>query len=129
MARHTVVSDIFDQIPGSGPVKVRDASPVRDFLSVTDAAAALRALAVSQLSGVFNVGSGVATSVRELAETALAVAGQGDRAVVATAPTGRRSYNVLDIAQTCLALAWRPERTLHDDLARLLDERNHMAHE
>jgi UDP-glucose 4-epimerase len=120
MSQANVLSTVLAQIPGNGPVSVMDTAPVRDFLWIADATAALAAMALGEMAGVFNVGSGCGTSVLELARTALAVAGQPDRAVIATAPAHRASHLVVDIADTCAAFGWQPTTTLRDGLAALL---------
>ena len=120
MAANNVVSDIISQIPGTGPIRVRDDTPVRDFLGVSDAAAALALMVENPYRGIVNVGSGIGTSVRELAELLLAAAGKVRRDVVATEPSPRMSINVLDISATRRILGWLPEVTLQEELARCL---------
>ncbi len=112
MATNNVMSDIMRQVPGDGPLSVRDDSPVRDFLSVTDAAVAFGLIIEKRFRGIVNVGSGVGTSVRALAEMALRGAGQQDRKIVATTPSLRRSINVLDISETSKVLGWTPTAPL-----------------
>ena len=38
MAANNVMSDILGQVPGDGPLVVRDIAPVRDYLWIEDAA-------------------------------------------------------------------------------------------
>ena len=90
-SENTVLSTILGQVSKSGPLVVRDDTPVRDFLWVEDAADCLVQMATGAPTGIFNVGSGIGTSVRELALQALDVLGQSDRAVVAGASGGRLS--------------------------------------
>ena len=120
MATNNVISDIIHQIFGSGSLHVRDDRPVRDFLSVSDATAGFGALVESEFRGIVNIGSGVGTSVRALAELALGIAGQQDRTIIATEPSCRRSINVLDITETSKALGWAPVRSLKSQLSELL---------
>lgn len=121
MSANTVVSDIIRQIPGHGPLHVRDDEPVRDFLAVSDAASAFRRFLEGRHRGIVNVGTGIGTSVRALAEMSLALAGEAAREVVATAPSGRRSMNILDISETTRLLGWAPALALADQLARLVE--------
>jgi UDP-glucose 4-epimerase len=121
MAANNVMSDIMRQVPGEGSLRVRDNAPVRDFLPVTDAAAAFGLIVSEGFRGIVNVGSGVGTSVRTLAEIALRGAGQQYREIVSTAPSLRRSVNVLDISATRKLLGWSPTdpiRQLSDFLAQ-----------
>jgi UDP-glucose 4-epimerase len=120
MSSKNVLSDILRQIPGSAALRLRDDSPVRDFLCVTDAAAAVAASADVRPGGVLNVGSGVGLSIRELARMALRAAGEPQREIVAVERSPRRSVNILDIALTRQRLGWTPRSTLRELLARLI---------
>jgi UDP-glucose 4-epimerase len=120
MSLNNVLSDIMRQVPGTGALSVRDDQPVRDFVAASDVAGAFGRLAQSSFSGIVNVGSGVPTSVRELAAMVLSLAGQQERPIVATTPSDRRSINVLDISRTTQLLGWRPVRPLRDELNFLL---------
>ena len=112
MSRGNVMSDILSQIPGEGPLLIRDDTPVRDFLAVHDAAKAFAGLARSDVRGVVNVGSGVGTRIRDLAQIALSLSGELGREIVATQPTGRPSINVLEVGVTIQKLEWSPSLTL-----------------
>ena len=120
MAASNVLSDIIAQLPGSGPLVVRDAAPVRDYLHVRDVAEALVRFAESNYSGIINVATGSGTSVRRLAEIVSAAAGQAGREVVSTNSMARPSTNVLDIKATSAILDWRPRMDLVDGLTELV---------
>jgi nucleoside-diphosphate-sugar epimerase len=120
MPASNVLSRILQQVPGQGPVAVMDLAPVRDFLWIDDAADALARMIVGEACGAFNVGTGAGTSVGDLIRTALAIAGQPDRDILATAPSSRRSHLVVDPTATRLAFGWQPTMTLRDGLAALL---------
>lgn len=120
MAGNNVISDILAQMCASGPISVRATTPVRDFLWVDDAGEALAVLALRRPGGVFNIGSGRSVSVAELAESALRVAGQQHRAVVATRPEGPPSRLRLDLSKTAQTLGWSADMTLDRGLALLL---------
>ena len=116
MSKGNVMSDILRQIPGEGPLLVRDDTPVRDFLAVDDAARFFTLLAGSRIHGVLNVGSGVGTRIRALAETALALCGEIGREIVATRPALRPSVNVLNVEETAKVLGWAPSRSLAEHM-------------
>lgn len=120
MARGNVLTAILDQIPAPGPIRVLDTGPVRDFLWAEDAALALAAVAAGRATGVFNVGSGTGTSILALAQTALQAAGQPRRTIEATAPAGRPSKILLDIADTQSAFDWAPATPLPAGVRSLL---------
>ena len=120
MAPNNVFADILRQIPGEGPLTLRDLAPVRDYLWVDDAAAGLAALAAARKSGLFNLGTGTGTSVGNLARQALACAGERGRPVHATVTAGRDSHLVLDAADTAAQVGWSPSVSLDDGLRRLM---------
>lgn len=119
MASNNVMSDILAQIGTQGPLRVRDAAPLRDYLWVEDAARGLVDAATANLSGAFNLASGVGTSVRQLAAMILSIAKE-DRPLEETAPAGRLSHLVLNIAETTQRLGWSPSMSLREGLSRLV---------
>jgi UDP-glucose 4-epimerase len=121
MSEQNVMSAILTQIPGPGPVRVRDIGPVRDFLWADDAADALVRMADATRTGLFNVGSGIGRSVGDVASLALKVGGQPDRLVVSTQPGARRSHLVLDISETVSVWQWSPVTGMEDGINRLLN--------
>lgn len=108
MSANNVLSDIARQLPGEGPLHVRDQYPVRDFLAVDEAAQATALCLRRGLRGVLNLGSGTGLSVYEVARVALRAAGQDGRAIQSTQPSGRRSVNILNISLARQALGWQP---------------------
>lgn len=123
MSASTVISDILKAIPGNGPLQIRDASAVRDYLWIDDFCACVAALLQHRSSGVFNVGSGAGLSVGEVARTALRIAGEGDRDVISTAGESG-SHLVLDINDTVSAFGWRPSTPMELMLRRMLELRH-----
>jgi UDP-glucose 4-epimerase len=121
MPTNCAVGEILAQIPRHGPLWVRNDAPVRDFLWVGDAAAALVILAVQHAPGIFNLGTGIGTSVGNLARMALAAAGQNGRAVRAREPAGRCSCRVLDVAHTIAKIGWRAQVSLPHGLSHILE--------
>lgn len=120
MSADTAIATILAQMHADGPVRVRDDAPVRDFLWIEDAAAALRLMAERVRGGLYNVGSGVGTSVREVARLALACSARPNRDIIVTNPQRRASSTVVDIAATTRDFGWTPRVSLSDGLARLV---------
>jgi len=88
----------------------------RDYVYVGDVArAALAALAHD--GGVFNVGTGVETSVLELAAAIGAASGIDRPAEHEPARLGELQRSVLDVSLAARELGWRPEHSLADGLA------------
>jgi UDP-glucose 4-epimerase len=116
MSPCNVVSDIAKQLGRPTPLVVRDDGPVRDFLSVNAAANAIGLLVQAPQPGIFNIGSGIGVSIRELALLALRAVGEQSREIVVTHPSGRHSVNILDISDTQRCLGWGATYAPLDDL-------------
>jgi UDP-glucose 4-epimerase len=119
MAANNVISDILRQLHGSGPLVMRLLTPVRDYLWVEDAAAGIAAVAMGVPTGCFNLGTGVGTSVRQLAQTVLDLAGQTDRRIQG-GEIGAHSMLILDASTTREAFGWTARTPLVEGLGRLI---------
>jgi UDP-glucose 4-epimerase len=114
----TVINAILTQLPGGGPVVLRDTAPIRDFLSVRDAAAALAMAARLRSPKILNIGTGIGTSIGGLVRILLELNGTPDREVVAKQPGSPTGF-VLDIAETTRKTGWLPKVELRQGLAGL----------
>jgi UDP-glucose 4-epimerase len=126
MSQNNVLSTILRQIPGMGSLEVMDTNPVRDFIWVQDAAEGIVALALGQFhkgneGGLYNLGTGVGTSIGALASLALQVAGQNDRPVKSKSSSGRPSCLILDSSHTTSTCGWKPKTSLQQGLTHLLN--------
>ena len=92
-----------------------DGSQTRDYVYAGDVARASLA-AAGQDGGVFNVGTGIETSVLELYELCRRVAGSDLQAEHAEARLGELQRSVLDRSRAERELGWRPEVGLEDGL-------------
>jgi UDP-glucose 4-epimerase len=102
---------------GETPRIFGDGSQTRDYVYAGDVARASLA-AVGRDGGVFNVGTGIETSVTELYELCRQVAGSELQAEHAEARLGELQRSVLDVSLAERELGWRPELTLEDGLRR-----------
>jgi UDP-glucose 4-epimerase len=93
-----------------------DGRQTRDFVHVDDVVAAV--LAVPGKGGVFNVGSGVPTSVLELHERCRVVSGDDRPPAMGPARPGDLQRSTLDISLAAAELGWRPEVELDEGLRR-----------
>ena len=118
MKSGTVVAEILSQIPGHGPIYVRNSETDRDFIWIEDVANGLARIAKNSISGVFNIGSGVAISITELAKLALDLAGESSRSIVSD--SFDPSTIILDIDDTKKLLGWCPYVQISDGLSRML---------
>jgi GDP-L-fucose synthase len=96
-----------------------DGTATRDLLFVEDAADGVaRALARGPLACAVNLGSGVETSVRELAETLCALMGFRGRLVFDAARPAGAPRRLLDTRRAGALLGWRARTPLRLGLAR-----------
>jgi len=121
MAANNVLSDILNQLPNSSPLFVRNGKPIRDFVWLENAVQALVLLIRESVSGVFNVGTGVATSIHDLADMALKITGQGDRSINSMILDSDYSYNVINIEKMKRTLNWVPAVTLEHSIKNMAD--------
>lgn len=119
MAAGTIFADIIRQLGGSGPVTIRETTPVRDYLWVDDAAEALAFMTKGSATGIYNVASGNAVSCEQLTNLVLRFSGQDGRTVVGALPP-RHSVLRLDISATTRDFGWLPRTGLQAGIAELL---------
>ncbi|HET7554796.1 MAG TPA: NAD-dependent epimerase/dehydratase family protein [Gaiellaceae bacterium] len=100
---------------GQAPRIFGDGRQTRDYVFAGDVAQASLA-AVGRDGGVFNVGTGLETSVVELYELSRAVAGSSLEAVEAPARLGELQRSVLDVSLAELELGWRAKVPLEEGL-------------
>ena len=105
---------------GGTPTIFGDGSQTRDYVYVGDVAHAML-LAVERDGGVFNVGTGVETSVVGLFDAIRTASGVDRDAAFAPARLGELQRSVLDPSLATRELGWRPERSLADGLAATWD--------
>jgi len=113
-----VVAIFLERLAKDEPTAIfGDGEQTRDFVYVGDVArATLAALQVD--GGAFNIGAGVETTVTELHELCLRVAGRGEPPVYAEARLGDVRRSVLEVSRAARELRWRPEVSLEDGLRR-----------
>jgi len=94
-----------------------DGSQTRDFVYVGDVVGALLAAAASPASGIFNVGSGIATTVLELHRLCAEAAGVEQEPRFVDARPGDLQHSVIDPSRAASELGWHAEMTLARGLA------------
>jgi UDP-glucose 4-epimerase len=113
-----VVAIFFGRLAaGEAPRIFGDGRQTRDYVYAGDVAQATLAAAGLD-GGVFNVGTGVETSVLELYELCRRVAGVEIEAEQAPPRLGELQRSVLDVSHAESELGWRPEVGLEDGLRR-----------
>ena len=128
-----VVPTILRQTGRGERIELANLAPVRDFCYIDDVVRgiALAGRQRSQSVEVFNLGSGVGVSVRELAQVALVAVGR-EMPIVQCAPADRPQSAdvdrlVADASRARVQLEWVPEVSLVDGLRRTLCDREYLA--
>jgi len=105
---------------GRSPRVFGDGEQVRDYVYVGDVVRAALA-AAGQPDGVYNVGTGITTSVLELVEACRSVTGSDVAHEHAPARQGELQRSVLDPSAAARDLDWRPEVELEQGLRETWD--------
>jgi nucleoside-diphosphate-sugar epimerase len=125
-AKDSVAAIILRQVLDGGPIVLNSLSPVRDFIYRDDVVSGLIALAtLTSVDGhqVFNLSSGVPTSIRDVAETAAAVAGVRQEPIERFPDTSAgQDRVVLAIDRLRKATSWTPSFSLETGLRASLVE-------
>jgi UDP-glucose 4-epimerase len=98
-----------------------DGNQTRDFVFVGDVVEALLAAAAAPEAGVYNVGSGVATSVVDLYRRCADTAGSERQPRFAPVRPADLEHSVLDASRAARDLGWRAETTVADGIALTWD--------
>jgi nucleoside-diphosphate-sugar epimerase len=125
-AADSVVEIILRQVKKGGPVSLKNLAPIRDFIYCDDVVSGLVAMATyGDEPGyeVFNLASGVPTSIRELAELACRV-GNLETDILETESSLHNVDDkvVLSIQRIKEYTQWQPEWTLENGLRQTLFE-------
>jgi UDP-glucose 4-epimerase len=95
-----------------------DGNQTRDFVYVGDVVAAMLAAAAgSAVGGIYNVGSGIATAIRELHRLCAETAGVAQEPRFADERPGDLRHSLIDPSRAAHALHWRAVTTLAAGLA------------
>jgi UDP-glucose 4-epimerase len=112
-----VVAIFFGRLAAGERARIYgDGQQTRDYVYVGDVARAT--LAAAGKGDVFNVGTGIETSVVELYELCRRVAGSDLNPEHAEARLGELQRSVLDVSHADRVLGWRPEVGLGEGLRR-----------
>jgi UDP-glucose 4-epimerase len=108
-------------LDGGRPQIFGDGKQTRDYVYVGDVVDANLRAADSDITGAFNVGRGVATSVLDIVEALAAQSNNGFEADHLPARTGEVQHIALDPSRTKAELGWEAQVDLEQGLSRTLD--------
>jgi nucleoside-diphosphate-sugar epimerase len=122
MSQDSVISDILRQIPQSGPISLKNLNAIRDFVWIDDVAESILCACINKADAILNVGSGVVTSISELANLAVKISNRKNQSVIS-----KNSFQVKSCLKLCLKktqsiINWSPKTDLESGMRILLSE-------
>lgn len=120
-----LIPEIVDQIRARGQVVLKDLTPKRDLLYISDAVDAYIKAAGYEGSSfeIFNIGYGKSYSVREIAETLIRLSNKDLQLTsLETKRRGEISETVADIRKAKELLGWKPVVTIEQGLREVLKD-------
>ena len=117
----SVIVRNFERILAGQPPRINgNGEQVLDYINVADVVDAVLGVAGRRLEhSVFNVGSGLSTSINHLTEVMLEVSGSGLRPVHVEADWTEGTCRVGDASLLRAALGWQPQVDLHTGLGEV----------
>lgn len=114
---------IFTQkmLKNEQPVINGNGMQTRDYVYVEDVVDAVTASVYSETNDVFNVGTGVETSVNELSKLLTEVTGRNIKEVHGPAKKGEQARSCLNYDKIKKTLEWEPRTTIKEGLSRTVD--------
>jgi UDP-glucose 4-epimerase len=103
---------------GLPPVIYGDGTQTRDFIHVADVARLVEVVLDRGAAGVYNVGTGRAVSIRELAAIVMRLAGLGGEPLYAPPRPGDIKHSAADVSKA-KSLGWQPQMPLEEGLREL----------
>lgn len=121
MSPSNIISEILAQIsdPNIEIITIRDGSPKRDFINVYDVASCLILMAKQPKLGIYNIGTGEAISMKDIASHILSIFNLPDCKIIERNPSASNSSIFLDITSTVNEFKWSPKISLQQGLESL----------
>jgi len=111
----------YQMLRGGQTIINGDGDQKRDFVYVGDVVRASLAAVQGGVTGVFNIGAGLGTSINEIYDRLAEVTAYPGRKRHGPAKVGETRRIYLDVKQAGRALGWQPAVALADGLARTVD--------
>jgi UDP-glucose 4-epimerase len=129
MSKKSVLSQILEQLPKKVDLEVRDVNAIRDFIWIEDIVQGISVVALNNLnlekeSQIYNLGTGVGTSIGNLARLTLDLSGNSERLIVSQSREFEKSVIVLDYSETHRIFGWKPKTSIESGIKKLLKMTN-----
>jgi UDP-glucose 4-epimerase len=124
-AADSVIGTILGQVRSGGPISINTLAPVRDFIYRDDVVLGLIALSTSMGEPgceVFNLSSGIATSISEIAEIARLLGEKISITETEPASTDVEDRILLSVQRIKEQVHWQPKWSLEDGLRQTFFE-------
>jgi nucleoside-diphosphate-sugar epimerase len=115
-----VIYEILKSILEQSDVCLNDLSPVRDFISIDDVVSCIINIVQHPKAGIFNVGTGVGTSIKDLAEKIISFSPDYSGKLLSKKVLCSHSSIVLNIENTIKQFNWFPKKNTDHILNDLL---------
>ena len=119
-----VITKFLERVSrGEPPIIYGDGEQTRDFVYVGDVVDAFIRALTSSLRGayVFNIGTGNAVTINQLARMIIKLAGLNVEPIHADPRPGDIRHSYADISRTKRVLGWQPKISLEEGLKRLVE--------
>lgn len=118
-----VIAIFLDKLHRGEPITINgDGQQIRDFVYVTDVAHAIElALTTTSLVPIFNIGTGIPTTITKLASMTLKLFPPSQTICYGPAKAGEQRTSILDIEWARRSLQWAPIVSLNKGLQLCLD--------
>jgi len=117
--KKNIFIDIFNQIQ-SPKIILNSYSEVRDYIYIDDVVRLIYRFLECDCRGVFNVGTGVGTNVKQLVNKILRTFNLKKIPDVKFLNKGKKSSLILDISKTASLLSWQPKYQLERGLKKFV---------
>lgn len=118
---NSLIPSLIIQTLNSNEVHIGNMKPTRDFIYVRDAVSALELLGKQKCTGIYNVGTGIETSIAELMSKIIKTSGKKIKIIQDSSKFKEESIEVLrscaDISKIRV-LGWSPKSLLMEGIAK-----------
>lgn len=122
----SVIPAFAKQISSSRPIQIHGTGKqTRDFIHIDDIVSAFVCAAIAPEKSArgqsYNIGTGTACSIRNLADTMAEISGKAPKIETTVPRTGDIAHSVASISRARKHLGWKPSIELSEGLARMAD--------